>query len=331
MNHYFVVCDQEKQYVERLTEAVSERGLVPYPIEGITDADALKTFCAEHRVELLLIEEELADEQIMALPIRCIVRMGSTPDAQQAGKVFKYQPVTLLLEEALNALHEVQDTALNAEAPLLVNTRVIGVYSPVKGVNGASFAPALGLALAKEQRVLYLNFRPLTGLQELLSKPEAPDLSDVLYLMQSGADCTKWSRRCVQSMDGMDYILPVISPADLHDIPQNSLCSVISLLKESGRYDTIVVEFGEETGDFFSLLMLCDTLYTQESGDCRSQAQMTQYEQLLQKSGYGAVLDKTVRIRPPMDETVNGGSFAKQLMWSKLGDYVRSLLWGTRG
>lgn len=326
LNHFFVVCDQERAYVDRLTEAINTRKLVPYPVEGMTSVEDVRSFCEGHRVALLLIENELADARAETLPVDCMVRLCSVPGQQSPGVVFKYQPMPQLMRQVLKAQCESTE-----EIAQPGNMTVMGVYSPGQCVQTTPFALALAQLLAKEQRVLYLNFRPFVGLAKLLGEPEETDLSDAFYLLGQGEVQTgQWQPECVRKIEDLEYILPAASPDDLRGIGEAETGRLLQGIRETGQYETVILEVGDVCAGFFSLLAACHTVYMPVSEDCCFTAQLQQYETLLTRRGYAGILKKTVPVKPPQVRNVDGSRFAEHLLWGEVGDYVRTLLWGKR-
>lgn len=324
MNHFFVVCDQERAYVDHLTEAVNAQGLVPYPVEGMTSVEDVKSFCEGHRVALLLIENELVDAGVEALPVACMVRLCSVPGQQAPGVVFKYQATSQLMRQVLEAQCEKPEDTAQPE-----HLTVLGVYSPGQSVQTTPFALALGQLLAKEQRVLYLNFRTFGGLAKLLGASEEADLSDVFYLLGQGEEKPgQWQSRCVRTIEKLDYILPAASPDDLRGIGEAEIGRLLRIIREEGRYETVILEAGDVCAGFFALLAGCHTIYMPVQEDCCFTGQLQQYETLLTRKGHTGVLKKTIPVKPPQVQEVDGSRFAERLLWGELGDYVRTLIWG---
>ncbi len=324
MNHYFVICDREEAYVERFTALLNERKLVPWRIEGVTDPESLEEFCRTHRVEVLLMEEELFRERTGQFAAKKTLLLTALPSRETEDILFKYQSVVEMMEKIMCCQKE-------EAMPVSIHpVQLVGIYSPVKRCQKTLFALSMGQILAKEQAVLYLNFSSLSGLQVLLGKEQEADLSDLLYLMAQGRKKPDiWKTRCIQTINNLDYILPVQSPADLHDTDASAFSEILRILRESGDYRTILLELDESCPACLSLLQECSAIYMPVEEDTLSAAQLGQYEQLLGRMGSSSVLKKTIRIRPPWHSGMGEkGQFVEQLVWGELGDYVRRLLWG---
>jgi hypothetical protein len=62
--------------------------------------------------------------------------------------------------------------------------------------------------------------------------------------------------------------------------------------------------------------------------DLVSQAKLAQYEKLLRMLELQDILEKTKKIKLPLQALQkNGGNLTQQLVWGEMGNYVRRLLW----
>lgn len=323
MNHYFVVCDREKGYVERFTALLNERGLVPYQIQGISDVSRLEPFCKENIVEVLLVDEDLYEEHQLQLTAKKIIQLTEIPGKEQGGYLFKYQPVSAIIRQVMETVEHQQPIRKKPGA------RVLAVYSPVRGNEKTLFALALGQILAKEQGVIYLNFASLTGLSELLEGVNRSDLTDVLYFMAQGKREYSYWQKAIGTINNLDYILPVLSPLDLRCAKMQHWLDIVEQLQECGEYQTILVELDESCEAYLQILQRSEAIYMPLREDKLSKAQRRQYEQLMYNIGEGAMVKKTIFVKPPFHNGFgNKGQFVEQLIWGEFGDYVRSLLWG---
>lgn len=324
MNHYFVICDEEKEYVDRFTALVNERRMVPYRIQGITDVQQLVVFCKENIVEVLLMDEDLYQEYQSQITVKNLVLLTEIAGKESQGCLFKYQPVSTLIRKSVN------DTQKQPVSIPKDSARLIGIYSPIRGNDKTLFSLALGQILAKEQGVIYLNFASLTGVTELLGGQCKGDLTDVLYLMSQGKkELECWRDRCIGTINNLDYVLPVVSPLDLRNAPSNYWMELIDILCGCGHYQTLIIELDESCEVFLPILQKCSVLYMPLREDTLAGGQRREYEQWLCNIGQSALIKRTIPVKLPFHKGFgNRGQFVEQLVWGEFGDYVRSLLWG---
>ncbi len=324
MNRYFVICDRDKGYVERLTAFFSQKRLLPYRIQGITDPDALEGFCRSSPVALLLAEDEILKGRKERFPAERQIALTAAPGQEDAGRLFKFQAAPDLARKLLQG----QETGMSSGGP--GKMKLIGVYSPGAYSQRTLFAFAMAQILSKTQKALYLHFGSFSGLQKLLSVERESDLTDVLYLIRQGRRQTElWAGDCIQKLGELDYILPAVSPMDLQGAEEEDFLAVLDAVEDRGGYQTAVLEFDEGCPAFWPLLKRCGVIYLLTGEDALSRAKAGQYTGRLQDMGHQDILSKTVPAAPPYYRPYNdSGAYMEQLVWSELGDYIRGLLPG---
>ena len=80
--------------------------------------------------------------------------------------------------------------------------------------------------------------------------------------------------------------------------------------------------------EMFQILQICDRIYTPVQDDLISRAKLSQYEKLLRMLELDGVLERTRKIRLPVQPLLKeNGDLTQQLVWGEMGNYVRRLLW----
>ena len=103
-------------------------------------------------------------------------------------------------------------------------------------------------------------------------------------------------------------------------------------LTGNGRYQTLILDIDESSGVLLYLLGCCHRIYTTVLEDFISRGRMEQYEQFLRRSGHEDIWNKTVTIRPPFHKgPADPSRYVEELAWGELGDYVRTIIWDSRG
>ncbi len=128
------VCDSEPEYASHFLDYMNrsgEKGVsFPFEIAAFSDGEALKRYCGENRVQLLLISQSMYEqgkpweaEQVMIL-----TEDGEGPPG--SGRIGKYQSIEGIMRRVLEAA----DTGLLP--PIACGDgqgrmNLIGIYSPV--------------------------------------------------------------------------------------------------------------------------------------------------------------------------------------------------------
>ena len=77
----------------------------------------------------------------------------------------------------------------------------------------------------------------------------------------------------------------------------------------------------------FQIMQHCDRIYTPVQEDVISQAKLAQYEKLLRMLDMTDILERTRRLKLPLQMPQKDGDLVQQMVWGEMGDYVRKLLW----
>lgn len=327
----FAVCDLEASYACSLMDYLNEKKTTPFEVQAFTNVESLKSFAGEHEIEILLISTRAMCNEIRELPVNRIIILSEgevLQDLEEYPFVYKYQSSDQLLSEVMEyyAEYHPQPHILTAHAH---KTKLYGIYSPIGRTRKTSFALALGEVLAETKQVLYLNFEEFSGFEELFGTKYRTDISDLIYFarQKEGGFVYKLNS-VIQTFHELQYIPPALSPADVRDVSGAEWLDFLQQIISYCEYDIIILDLSEQVDELFQILKSCDRVYTPVLEDMISQAKLSQYERLLEMLDLKEVLEKTQKIKPPMQVLQReSGGLTQQLVWGEMGDYVRGLLW----
>ena len=94
-----------------------------------------------------------------------------------------------------------------------------------------------------------------------------------------------------------------------------------------GEYDIMILDLSEQVDELFQILRECDRVYLPVLEDAVSQAKLAQYEKLLGMLDMGDVLEKTHKLKLPVQPLLKeNGDITQQLLWGEMGNFVRKML-----
>lgn len=326
-NRIIAVCDREVAYAYSLVDYFNNKNNIFFA-EAFTSEDSILEYAKEQFINVLLVSDKINIELINKKNIGLTILL-SEQEAVFAGKnykaVYKYQSAGNILKSIMNFYAEREDEPL---AILNKKCQIIGVYSPIKRSLKSSFCLALGQILAKEKAVLYLNMEEYSGFSTLFQKNYKADLSDVIYyLRQDKSNLLVKLEGIVDSINNLDYIPPVSSPMDIRAVQKEEWKKLFREISKNSKYDTVIVDFGDGAEGLLELLGECSQIYVPIREDYLSSAKIEQFETLLEKAGYDALKSNMKMIKLPYHNSFGSREcYAEQLVWSELGDYVRSLV-----
>jgi cellulose biosynthesis protein BcsQ len=313
---------------------LNEKKTTPFEVQAFTNIDSLQEFAKNNEIEILLISTRAMCNEIRELPVNRIIILSEGepfPNPEEFPFVYKYQSSDQLLSEVMEyyvADHPHTYFSGNANH----KTKFYGVYSPVGRSRKTEFALTLGEILAETKQVLYLNFEEFSGFEELFGTKYQKDLSDLIYFArQKESGLIYKFNSVVQNFHELQYVPPALSPADIRDVSGEEWMEFLQEITTQCEYDIVILDLSEQVDELFQILRLCDRIYMPVWDDLISQAKLAQYEKLLYMLEMKDVVEKTTKLRLPMQALQKEGtSVIQQLVWGEMGNFVRKLLWEER-
>lgn len=327
----FAVCDLEVDYAYNFMDYLNQKKNIPFEIQAFTTAESLIAYGQKTHIELLLISGKAMCREIRELNIGKIIILSEgvhRPELDQYPSVYKYQSSSEVIREVMACYGE-EKAIVPVQFPVLKKTtEILGIYSPLGRCLKTSFALTLGQVLAKERAVLYLNLEEYSGFEELLGKGFSHNLSDLLYYVrQENQNLIHKMNGMVQTVNNLDYIPPVQTPADIRGTAWEDWERLLQEITVNSNYEVIVLDMGNGIDETFQMLDKCSRIYMPVLADVMSACKVAQFENLMRIWDFPQVLAKVVKVKPPFHiESGPVENYVEQLLWSELGDYVRELL-----
>lgn len=322
------VYDVDPFYAERFAEFVNRRDQVPFSVVAFTALERLKVYAADHKIELLLINSAVSQEEIRKIGAARVVSLTDgevVPLEEQYPSVYKYQSADSIMREVMACYcvdPEEPGFAMASKA-----SRVIGIYSPVNRCLKTSLALTMGQLLARDARVLYMNLEDCSGFGRLIGEEYGGGLSDLLYYYSQNS--FSWMRlgSVIYTWGDLDYVPPIKYPEDLSQVTSLEMAGLLSRIARESTYEIIILDLGQFGKKAVEVLELCDVIYMPVKDDCVSAAKIEEFEEYLISSGHEPLKKRIVKLKLPYH--CNFGrrdSYLEQLLWGELGDYTRQLL-----
>lgn len=302
MKKILALCDGEEDYLYHMADYLERRDTFPFAVYSFTDALQLKKFMEQHEVELLMVAENAYSEDMKELfPKHAVILNESGNEiGHEVENINKYQSSEEILRAVMNSY-----TGSGGDVPkrLAIGNRmkVIGNYTPIGRCLQTTFALSMGQILAKEHKTLYLNFECYSGFRYLLNQEFSTDITDVLYYFNCEREKLAYKLEgMVQSVNGMDYIPPVMSYRELEGIMGEQWIQLFHELEKISEYEYLILDLSEQVQGLFDVLRECDHIFTMVKEDGMAEAKMRQYETLIQAMNYGDIVAKTKKWKPPV-------------------------------
>lgn len=322
------ICDSEQEYAYHLMEYLCRKDGFPYEVQVFTDPEHLELYVQDTPVDMLVVAETDYRVQMQEWdtgPVLVLEEGKSDGEALEAQIpiISKYQPVSAVVKKVMEMA--AQDNRIPAAAPGNAAASVLGIYTPVGRCLQTSFSFALGQHLARNHKVLYLNFEPYSGLGRMLRREFAMDLSDLIYFLQNSRERFVYRLESVtENVNGMHLIPPVFSSMDLSMIERREWMELLDVLEHCCGFDYIILDLSDVVQGLFDILRRCSTVYTIVREDGFAEAKLEQYEMLLNRMEYTDVLHKTQKCRMPVFTRLPQN--LDRMTTGDLAEYVKALL-----
>ncbi|MDR3294812.1 MAG: hypothetical protein LBT26_03135 [Clostridiales Family XIII bacterium] len=152
-------------------------------------------------------------------------------------------------------------------------TKCIGCFGLAGGCGTSSVAIGVGrdLAAYKDMRTLYLSFEATEAECMCIRKAETErSISDFLYLMLKERDAdmrTFLEAHLHKDNYGLERFYPSPGTNDLIRMDDEEIFRFIHMLRESGRFDRIIMDFGSSlNGTVKHCMNFCDAMAAVENG-----------------------------------------------------------------
>ena len=325
-DNILVLCDTEEEYARLMSEYLKSHREIAWDIRTYTDVSLLMEFAGEETIKLLVVADNAYTEEVRRLPAGRTVLLNESGVMRwnQVRNINKYQKAEDVYKEIVNEFMDVAQTML----PRLAagsNTRLIGMFSPVKRCLQTSFALTFGQMLAEKFRVLYLNFEHCAGNRELLPDTQTRDLTDLIFFLNTDKERFLLRMQTILQKKGkMDYIPPVRAGMQLLEVTPEEWLEMLRRIGESEEYDYVILDLSENIQGLLQLLRLCTRIFTLTKDDRAARGKVAQYEQVLALYEYEDILQKTSMYKLPrfrkLPESV------EQMTRGELADYVRRIM-----
>ena len=305
MNRTCAIYDNNENYARRLMHAMSMKANQQFNIELFTQKDAFEKYLRDGSPTVAMVSESGFYDGISDLYDGSLVVLTEEPenetDAKRFGSnataVYRYQPMDRIYRE----LMEHSDLQPKKR---LDTFDVIGIYSPVNVMPKTEFALNIAKVLSEKYKVLYINFEEFSGLDEILVSTDDITLSDALYYYRQQRDnAAEKIMGTIRSVDGIDYIAPVMCAEDISYVESEQLVSFVECVGKNKGYEVIILDLSSAVKQPWRLMECCSTIYMPVRNDYLSERKILEFETYFYGIGMSKMLDRIEKVRLPECES----------------------------
>ena len=204
---------------------------------------------------------------------------------------------------------------------------VIGIYSPVNVMPKTEFALNIAKVLSEKYKVLYINFEEFSGLDEILVSTDDITLSDALYYYRQQRDnASEKIMGTIRSVDGIDYIAPVMCAEDISYVESEQLVSFVECVGKNKGYEVIILDLSSAVKQPWRLMECCSTIYMPVRNDYLSERKILEFETYFYGIGMSKMLDRIEKVRLPECESGVDREFWEKIKSGGMYRFVKKIL-----
>lgn len=299
------IYDVDMEYAVAFSSYISGKKGIPFEIRTFTKKEALLSYCTTNELEILLISAQVMEEEFEELPVAQIILLSNGEDTTaflEYPSIYKYQSGDGIIREVM-ACYAVTHNGTDLTIPSDTETRLVGVYSPVKGSQKTAFALALANVLGESSSTLYVNLEMFSGFSKWMEQNEKRDVGDLMYFyLQNPMKLTAQLQATVLSIHNIDYIPPFHFGGSVYDVETRQWIGLLLGIMKTGLYENIVVDVGDSLGDVQELLAVCHRIFAPVDDSYLSQCKKKEFEEFLFRTEYAEVLERIQYVELPWDE-----------------------------
>ena len=321
-----LICVREHDYARRLAEYFSQQRKYLFRVHYCDDLEMGHHLAMTVKPEYVLIDETFSTEERrgfgsgrrfiltenadagshMGMSDSCAGMPGSragTPGStaiNQDGSdseipIFKYRSGKEILETMVRySLDDAKLIVKNSNE----RVTVVGFFSPISRVGQTGLALEVGTQLARNDGALYLNLCSYAGGH--FSGTESPTLAELLYFLEQDMPNIGLRLKTLTSQaEGLDYLNPMTSAADLQEVEPATWKKMIDALREFASYGVILLDIGCETRGAYGILEECDLILMPVLAGELEEEKIEAFSNDIRQSEMAAVLKKIRKV--PME------------------------------
>lgn len=303
MEDRIVICDRETVFVQILADYLRKKFKTGLEVQAFDHVEKFLAFVKSERASLCLVGDGILDSYQLQDLLTGTEHVVCLSGKKKKGTIFKYQSVERVIGDLLKYCAEENIAILQDTDYLLRRERmkIIAFHAPVHHILQSTLALTMGQRIAREKKVLYLNFEPFSAFDYLLQRTYEQDLMDLFFFLKE--DRAKFRLKVESMMEhigNLDYIPPVFCYPDMEDIDVAQWQNLLQRIINEMDYDVLILDLTEHTKGLFSMLEMCDEIYMCLPDEGLAVAKADQYERLLVHMRKEDILERTTRSIVPV-------------------------------
>jgi len=327
MKRIMAIRTEDRQYAEELAKSLNRNEDVIFQVLVFTEEAAYRDYICNNKIDVMLCDEEYVTECEKDLPSAVVCGLSEVNMANDSSAmgniIFKYQSSEDIMKAIMQRFNASLKVDVNLGKSAVKNKKLYCIISPVGGSYSSTFALALAAYCAGNARTLFISFDPFFTLPGEEKNPAGKDLTDVIfYLNGMQPQLMDFIKGFTVKKGNLECINGVSHWFDLYDMSPENMHNLVEEVCSDSSYDCIVMDVGIIGAASMELLLAADRIFTPVIDTCGSLKKIREWKRQIKFCGKGDLLDKTMEIRIPEDETLRGDYSFESLLNGRLGKYL---------
>lgn len=319
------VCDSDVAYAGRLVEYLRREAAFPCGLKLYTEAGKLLEDPESRDAALVVIAQSQYTEAVKQAGFGSLLLLNESDTwMEEPENISKFQAISNIaarIREKCGLEDDPPSASLRHGGPMVR----IGIYTPVTRCLQTTFSMTLGQILAREHRVLYMNFEAFSGFEKMLAREFRGSVSDLIYYNECAREKLAGQLGLMtEDVGGLHFLPPMKSFIELRAVRKEQWSSLLRTIEKVTDYEYLLLDLTEHTDGLLDLLRTCDKVYTIVRDDGFSRARYFQYEDLLRRLDYEDVRVRTRHWKLPVFREIPAG--IENLTRGDLAAYIRERL-----
>ena len=298
MQHTLAILHSEEEYAYSLMNFMNQHREFAFRVIAFTQKQLLFDYLKEHKVQVLLFDESILEEELNSLKITCCFGLTDTPNIDGlCGKkaIFMYQQARKIMSQATE-YYALEGNAIPS-IKAAVQTKLKVFCSVFGGWKPTMYTIDQAKQLSKENRILFLSFHPFMK-ANLFETSEEFLLSEAIYTFKMNESNNRCKlNQMIKEYHGIQYLMGVEHFSDLSELNSEEAIGFIDELAKTGEYDLILIDLPMPCFNVTGILSHCEEIYELiESNSYCERMSKEFYRQLELKEGQG-ILNRFIKVQ----------------------------------
>ena len=241
MQKTMAILDSDESYAIRFMEYFKRQKDFTFEMIAFTKKEYLDDFKKSNKVDILILEEDLFDEETMKEDVESIYLLSEYREEMESlpPKIYKFQAAQNVMSKILS--HDGGNGMERIDKKQEQESQIISIMALSKDSAKNAFAWSYALLLAEKQNVLFipLEIFPVPILASALTSNAC--CSEFLYYLKQGdSNLSQKLQTLIRRVGNLNYLAGLTHGLDLLSINKEDMLTWLKILKQKKQFHTIV-------------------------------------------------------------------------------------------